>query len=369
MVDIGGDFAREATSCNSATPGRLDHEIPSGFFCGYAVTRDANNNVSTAAVLPCAAIGTASAKLPTTPQPVAFAVSADTADFSWRLPIEPVAVTLVSLEHASGDGSSDRELISIPSPGSGSGEVIDHSVSVPPLTAASDEFCVRFQALAPHTASNEAPRSGWSAPRCVTRRASGSDIPTYLPWPIVDSAVEGAPLQAGIQPLLGGSSATGLMYVELAEIQDEKLVVTPCAQVPGTVAPGALFFYSLICNRPGMLGAQAAVNAAVPLLMYRQGRDASGNAGDWIQVSPLIEFAHFDSVAADAEGRDRLLNDPYVFLKTSTDAGGVRHRFVFLDRYPYRNGDYRYQAVYFDDDQRITRWRRSEWISFTTDNP
>ncbi len=40
------------------------------------------------------------------------------------------------------------------------------------------------------------------------------------------------------------------------------------------------------------------MRAQAPFLAYRQSRDASGVAGDWVQVSPLIEFAHFDTVSA-----------------------------------------------------------------------
>ncbi len=43
-------------------------------------------------------------------------------------------------------------------------------------------------------------------------------------------------------------------------------------------------------------------------------------------------------------------------------------RFVYKDNYTYLpDWDYRYQFVYFDNEHRITRWRRSDWMRRTKD--
>lgn len=372
--NIDGDSTRVGSSCNTATPGQLDYEVPGGFFCGFAVAKDGNNNVSPAASVPCTFIVSDTAKLPATPQPVSFALNGDRADLSWRLPVEPLAVTLVSLEHAVGDGTRSRELISVPSAGSGSGEVVRYTANIVPLAGDADEYCVRFKSVGPNTANAPARSSGWSAPLCETRRAQNSILPLYLPWPIVDSAVEGTPLDAEIIGTYLGGVFFGLLHVDLAPIRDLEIKAynTNCG-LGGTVEGPEntdLFSTEIWCNAYGKLNAQSVIDNVTPFLVYRQGRGPDGTVGDWIQVSPLIEYAHWDSIpVVPTTDFNAELNDPFIKLVANPSAQ-TGWRFVFRDNYTYLNGwDYRYQFVYFDDQHRITRWRRSDWINFAVGTP
>lgn len=367
--NIDGDSTRVDTSCGTGNLGLIEYEAPGGYFCGYAVARDPNNNVSPAATVPCTSILADGGKLPTTPQPISLALVGDRADLSWRLPVEPVAVTLVGLEHITGDGPRTRELFSVPSAGSGSGDVVQYTASIAPLAGESDEYCVRFKSVGPDTANQSANSSGWSAPLCETRRAQSSVLPQYLPWPIVDSAVEGTPLSAEFFgfAFIGGNF--GILIVDVAPVPDIdiKAYNNSCG-LSGTAngPPNTdLFATEIWCNRAGELNARSVIDGVAPFLVYRQGRSPGGQAGDWIQVSPLIEYAHWDSIpVVPGTDFDAELNDPYIKLVANPTATSG-WRFVFRDLYTYLPGwDYRYQFVYFDDDHRITRWRRSDWITY-----
>lgn len=367
--NIDGDSTRVETSCDTATPGQIDYNVPGGFFCGYAVARDGNNNVSPAASAPCTFILSDTAKRPATPQPVSFAVGAVTADLSWRLPIEAISVTLVSLEHAAGDGTRSRELLSVPSPGNGSGDVIEYAVDIPPLTGNSDEYCVRFKSIGPSSDNKSPNSSGWSTPLCETRRTAGNVLPQYLPWPIVDSAVEGTPLDIEIiEGTIQGRPIGGFLHVDLAPIRDLdiKAYSADCG-LGGTVEgpPETDYFSTEIwCNRAGRLNAKSVIDSVTPFLVYRQSRNPGGETSDWIQVSPLIEYAHWDSIPVVNQDFDSELNDPYIKLIADPVQQTGWH-FSFKDHYTYLpDREYRYQLVYFDSDHRITRWRRSDWKAF-----
>jgi hypothetical protein len=359
IENIGGDHARVASTCGTQTPGNLVYVVESGYFCGYAVARDSNNNVSPAAVAPCTLISPNTAKTPTTPQPVSIAANAGSADLSWRAPVEPIAVTMISIDHRRGDGSSEREFVSVPAAAAGSGIVNDFTVDIAPLSGESDEICVRYQSVGQTAINGSTNNSGWSAPQCDTRRVGNPVLPKYLAWPIVTAAAEGAALDVGLQGIISDPANGVFLYVDLAPIPDEKLLTEHCLQILGAA------FRSAVCNQTGAQTVRSLVRAQTPFLAYRQSRDAAGVPGDWVQVSPLIEYAHFDTVAADPGGppdRTRQLNDPFVKIR-ATPSEAAKYRLAFVDRYPYRGGDFRYQFVYFDQTHRITHWRQSDWIT------
>jgi len=355
LENIGGEYARVETSCGGGSPEEITYQVSGGYFCGFAVARDGNNNVSPAAVAPCALVRQGSGKRPTTPQPVSINVDDTVAALSWRVPVEPIASTLISLEHRRADGSNSRTLRSYAHSGTGSGSVLEFDLPVAALDGEADEFCVSYQALAPRTRDTlvtEGTASGWSAPQCVTRRTNTSAQPDYLPWPVVDAPVQLAPLDVVV--------LDERLLVKLGRVEDEKVLTSDCIEVPEAGYDGAL------CNREGELKIKAVLDQVTPFLLYRQKRDASGVTGDWIEVSPLIEFAHFDNVTPE-EGRDRRLADPFVRLQRAPNE--TEPELLYFDRYPYQGLEYRYQMVLFDADHRITGWRRSAWISPSAGTP
>ena len=84
-----------------------------------------------------------------------------------------------------------------------------------------------------------------------------------------------------------------------------------------------------------------------------------------MQVSPLIEFAHWDGPNDDPKGIVREMRDPYIKLKTTTLADTTPEGFVYVDRYPYAtNTDYRYRLVYFSNDHRPIQYRETDWTPY-----
>jgi hypothetical protein len=131
-------------------------------------------------------------------------------------------------------------------------------------------------------------------------------------------------------------------------------------------------FDDLECTAAGMATVKEALAPELNFILYRQSRIVGGNAGNWIQVSPLIEYAHFDRI----EPRPQLdkfasyiewrLNDP--FVKFVVEDSPI---LTFLDHYPFalyadiaetQPYEFRYQAVYFDTEHRPVRWRQSQWF-------
>jgi hypothetical protein len=93
-------------------------------------------------------------------------------------------------------------------------------------------------------------------------------------------------------------------------------------------------------------------------------------------VSPLIDYVHFYRRVEQIKYRDFTiwtLND--TFIRTIHSNGGLgnigRLSVLFLDNYPYAVAadllgtqlyEWRYQAVYFDQQHRPYKWRASDWF-------
>jgi len=362
--NIDGASVKVATSCGDETNlGLIQHRIDSGFFCGYAVAQDENNNISLSVQTPCTAIIAEQPKPPATPQPVEFTVGANVAEFGWRLPVEPVAVTLARLEHRPGDGTRKRTIHSIPSPGIGGGEVVRHAVDVPELLGERDEWCISLLAVGPNAVATDAKTSDWSAPRCVYRRSDDEDVPKYLPWPAVVDAAQGDPLRAGVQRF----GPIGLLYVDVLPIGsvDRDTLQLRCLFNPQK----SIFFMDAKCAEEGKLLSDALLESALHFVVYRQSRREWEAESDWVQVSPLLEFAHWDDYEPeDGEPKfiGRYLRDPYIKMRRDSLSEPSPQVFAFVDRYPYGMGrSYRYQIVYFSEDHRIVRTRQSDWVELS----
>ena len=364
--NIDGEFTKVKTSCNYPEDiDAIEYVVESGFFCGYAVQQDSNNNISAAQVTPCVEVLPDAPKAPATPQPVDFDLDATRVEFSWRLPIEPVAVTLVRLDHRLGDGSLEREIISVPSPGSGSGDVVRHGLDVPALIGARDEWCISFRAIGPNPVDGQSLESDWSPERCEERRDDGTALPSYLPWPDVAAAPQGPGLRLGVLP------PDNVIYVDVAFIPqaDVQTLLRNCFFPVPPDLDNLPAFPRILCKNPGKVIADAIMSQALDFIVYRQSRRADGTTGDWIQVSPLIEFAHWDGPVYDSKrGFTRELNDPYLQFRPFTPGDNDLQTVAFVDRYPYiLDTEYRYQFIYFSNDHRIESWRATDWITFTVE--
>ncbi len=225
-----------------------------------------------------------------------------------------------------------------------------------------DEWCVSFRAVGPNAADGDSLSSPWSSPRCEERRSDGQTVPEYLPWPAVSAASEGRQLRAGLQQF----ETTGFLYVDIARIS----LVGANALLRNCLAPDPFksdWFLDTRCSLEGKLAADAILDPRVRFIAYRQSRQADGTLSDWIQVSPLIEFAHWDRVtpgSGEPKWVGYYLRDPYIKLRLSNPGSPQSKIFTFVDQYPYviDNTSYRYQLVYFNNEHKIVSWRQSGWV-------
>lgn len=365
---VDGEQSRVATSCGSDVIGQIDYTADRGLFCGYAVTHDGNNNVSVPADVPCTLIRPDEGqKAPSTPQVVSVGLTGDSAELAWRLPVEPVAATLIELRHTNADGDQKVDLVSVPVADIGAGEVQEHIETIASLVGEEDEWCVRLRSVSPSSVESESLSSDWSSPRCVTRSDEPRSAPEYLPWPSQPGLPQGPDVQAQLGTELPErnvySEGYGNVLLSIASVEG---LLQDCFFI--RYLPGGTFEYRVFpeveCNRSGKARAQAAVRSELDFVVYRQGRAPDGTLGEWIQVSPLIDYTHWDDVPLnEKQGTNTKFNDPYIKAYEDFNQQDLWH-FVFVDRYPYITGhDYRYQLVYFSDDHRLNRWRQSDWVT------
>jgi hypothetical protein len=382
--EIAGQHTRVSTSCGSDTPDVLDNEVEAGF-CGYAVATDRSGNHSAAQQIPCSQAPAVTP--PSPPQIVSLAANTDTADFSWRLPLEPSAVTLIELSsdvESSTQTTSDFQLISVPHAGFNPSLRFDRSTDIHGLLGGRDQWCIRMKSLAPAVAgSQQALSSEWSNKLCTTRRANGLNETAYLPWP----KIKPRSLQTGWPEVLNAAEFVddeqGLDYEKMP-------LVMPLSANPITVSDVRYRTCSFV-SRPenyietakelifasvASCGSMSAVNEisrslqdkiGLPLIVYRQARTPQGAEGRWIQVSPLINEVYWQQTLTK-NGSEQfyrwVFRDPHFSFMRKEYSEPENWYFSFVDRYPTIAGyAYRYQFVNFTETHAIEKINQTEWIS------
>lgn len=375
---IDGTASRVGSTCD---PGGLVWRPGSGQFCGYAVATDENNNVSRTVQIPCT-ISPSSVKAPSPPQILEFTVDDQQARFTFRLPAEQVAVALARLDHEPGDGGSNRSIETISVIDNEPGVSISYALPVEALQAPRDRFCLSMLSLGRDPGNGKSLSSDWSVQRCFTRSPDGEDLPDYMPWPRVQGAsFDPRPLQAGL--VSGYRALPPFLAIKLLE---EDGLMENCQSLqpgqsnpstPSTIPENQMRDFDLFaCLDPGISKLRSVLIPQLNFLVYRQSRINGGAPSDWIQVSPLIDYAHFDRRVEQISDRDIAvwtLNDPFIrtMLFNPVGIGGGRLSVLFLDNYPYvvaadllgtQLYEWRYQVVYFDQQHRPVKWRASDWF-------
>lgn len=404
--EIDGEYARVGTSCGTEDPGRVSLSVPAGYFCGYAVSQDANNNVSVPEATPCVLV-TGTLNAPGMPQLLDFDVTSNAAQLRWRLPIEPLAAVMVRLEHEPAEGEPRSEVFSVPVAGFGAGDPVSHVRTVAGLAGEVDRWCVSLRSLGTHGEEQQGRVSQWTPRRCVSRAELAETPPVYLPWPSVDGPLGRARLQAGatLLPLLYANSIDVVTFSAqvpqseavqaiggddaLEVLGSQPLYAIEVGRLDGLESNGDCSYDTaavtgypplpvMTCIGSGRRQVEATLASAAGFIVYRQARRADGTVDDWQQVSPLIEFAHWDRDVVEINDRPLeifRLNDPFLKI-VPVNRQADAWRILYFDRYPQMNGlaaifsgerrDYRYQLVYFDDLQRPVSWRPSDWIELST---
>jgi hypothetical protein len=194
----------------------------------------------------------------------------------------------------------------------------------------------------------------------------------------VQGAVQGEPLDAGL--ITDYRSVAPFLAFKLTSSRDlfTATIVNPndCVVVPlAEPEPDRRDFDGYACLNGGVAKFRAELAEYMNFMVYRQSRINSGPASDWVQVSPLIDYVHFDRefIPGSVRGDDRgatvwTLNDPYI----KTVLQGPELAAWFVDQYPFlvaadatgtQPFEWRYQVVYFDSEHRPVRWRGSDWFA------
>jgi len=379
--NLDGSVTRIGSTCD---PGGLKYTPRPGLFCGYAVVSDENNNISTTVQFPCT-LTPSQPKAPSPPQVLTLNVDNDFARFTFRLPAEQVAMAMARLEYEPGVGNNARVIEAIPVIDNEPGEAISFSVPVGPVLGNKDRYCLSLMSIGSDDGTGSSLSSDWSSEKCFTRTALGEDIPKYLPWPAVQGASQGEPLAATL--ISDYRSIQPFLSIWLHESPD---LVTPNPVLNPTdcwvLQPGQLNtndppaadesllrdFDSYQCLSGGVARFRSALASEMRFILYRQSRVNGGKASDWVQVSPLIDYVHFDREIFDI-GLDSgpitvwTLNDP--FFRVVMDVANLA--ILYVDQYPFlidadvaktQPYEWRYQTVYFDEDHRPVKWRATDWF-------
>ncbi len=371
--NIEGTATRIGSTCDI---GGLSYIPRPGLFCGYAVATDENNNISTTVQFPCT-ITPSQPKAPSPPQILTLDVDNALARFTIRLPAEQVAMTLARLDHDGGSGDSTRVIESIPVIDNEAGESISGTISVEALQVTKDTFCLSVLAVGQDDGTGNASHSDWSSARCFTRTATGEDVPKYLPWPAVQGATEGDPLEAAL--VTNYHNYNPFLAFKLGEstdlVQDGTQLTDCFVQPPVPEPPIRQDNYPYHCFDDGHVRFQSFMESELRFILYRQRRVMGGVASNWVQVSPLIDYVHFDRQLLDLNLDSGLvtlwtLNDPYVKAALDVEDPTILDVW-FVDQYPFQSSvdsanvqlyEWRYQAVYFDAEHRPVKWRVSDWF-------
>ncbi len=367
--NLDGSVTRIGSTCD---PGGLKYTPRAGLFCGYAVVSDENNNISTTVQFPCT-LTPSQPKAPSPPQVLTLNVDNDFARFTFRLPAEQVAMAMARLAYKPGIGADTRTIEAIPVIDNEPGVAISFSVPVGPVLGNKDRFCLSMMSIGSDDGTGSSLSSNWSSEKCFTRTALGEDIPTYLPWPAVQGAEQGPNLDAAL--VKDYRSVQPFLAFELASsrdlVSDVAETISDC-WIPDSVIPeqDRQDFDDYSCFSGGAAKFRSTLAPDLGFLVYRQSRVNGGKASDWVQVSPLIDYVHFDRQVVQIGDRDVTvwtLNDPYVKTILNGPSLGV----FFIGQYPFLIAadpagaefyEWRYQTVYFDADHRPVKWRVTDWF-------
>ena len=373
---IAGQYTRVGSSCGTDQLSSLVYEAQPGE-CIFGQSQDTSGNQSPLTEVVCTTA--ASSSPPGPPQVISFNAGTDSSDFSWRLPLEPTAITLVEITSDVSENEqseSDFQLLSIPNAGFIPGKIFEDTASIHQLIGARDQWCIRMKALAPVAQDAlEALSSDWSNRICSTRRTRTDLSTEYMPWPLVEnvSVEHGFNVRATKDFI---DTAQGMAYEKtsiiipfasptIIALGNDEGGVLDCIindrsanfdETDSTDSGLLLLGRNVTC--PSLFSKerlQVKPLIDLPFIVYRQARTVGGEVGKWVQVSPLINTIFWEFFL-DKDNVTKIwrLNDPYFKFFRPTYSPSSLWVLSFIDRYPHIAGyEYRYQLVSFTEDHAI----------------
>lgn len=366
---IAGTSIKVSTSCGEASA-QDEYVVESGEFCGYAVSHDQNNNISTSQQIACRQVIDSSQ--PTrllAPRVVQLLVTDTEARVRVDIPRQRSALLEVELQQAAPvKGEPERKTIAVPNP-----ELSSQSLNfdLPALVGANDQWCVKARVLGPSSGVESPYQSDWSKASCTNRSSSENAAPKWLPWPGTNTADQGEDLSVRLNRdwgfLPASSVLSGGVHIPLL-----RGIETDCSITPSTVTffgdvgqdevtDGAMLA-NVICIADQRNRLNSSYISQLNFMVFRQSR-FQGVESDWVQVSPLIDYVHWADNGVSKDGLSYRLKDPYIWVSQPDVSEPEIIDLNFVDRVSLAAGrEYRYQVVYFDYDHALDYWRGTPWI-------
>lgn len=368
---VAGSSIKISTSCGEADSSDV-HVVESGEFCGYAVSHDVNNNISSAERIDCRQVVPANDDRPViAPKISAVQLSQNFASIDVSLPTQNQTILEIELYQAlpvRGETIVSREGVA-----SNTDNKAKVNIDIPALTGATDQWCTRARIYGVGDIDGSPRLSQWSAERCETRSSSAATVPKWLSWPGLKRANQkddltvksntdfgflpsGSPIQSGVHiPLL---SMTNVCRADPNSI-------TLFGEITQSPPDQGSALVNLDCNPAGKMVTSGAYSEKLNFIVFRQSRE-DGVISNFKQVSPLIDYIHWQQTVDAKNGTRYVLRDPYIWPSVADISNTDQLTLSYVDRAPLVSGrEYRYQLVYFDQDHSLAAWRQTQWISVT----
>ena len=374
--DIFGKSYRIAQFCPpfNDTPELSLDGLAGGSVCLSVTFSNENNEHSVAYQVPCFTLEQSEA--PDSPQISQLGFNAAELSLNFRPPEQPVAGTLFEWYHKG--SNSGRSSLFKPHPGNSQADgSLDIFLPISVAPGAQDdwqqEWCVRGRSVGiePLPGESGGNLSRWSPEVCAIRLPPAAGLPRYLPWPQIATpqkvdmletlylGYDGVPVIEMSAPLELGELNCATDNIPACQLGEEEACLSSVQN------PQVLFCRERMC---GELRSQ--MKGGLGFVVYRQ--TASDDAGvpsavpgDFVQVSPLIDYMHCNEI----EVSDRYymtLADPYLSLIDFSTQALNDIRVYYTDKVPHvRLGWYRYQLVYFDRQGEILNYRETQWMQAT----
>ncbi len=240
-----------------------------------------------------------------------------------------------------------------------------------------EEWCVRARSVAKtSSATNSDGLSDWSSWLCQPRLPEAGELPSYIPWPHINTAANLGELQAlylntDQEPviLLANEDLSFRFAANLCSVQninkcgvDGKDLCLPAISVETTQTADC----ATLCS-----SVKSSIIGGSNFVVYRQRASNVNQVNSYkafIQVSPLINHVSCNATYKGSKGGGTTVSelaDPYIALADfSGDPAWDGTRPVYRDHHPLISGNsYRYQLVYFDENHEITGYRWTDWIT------
>jgi hypothetical protein len=371
--EVAGVSVRVSSSCGDDSQSDT-YVVEKGEFCGYAVSHDVNNNISVATRFDCRQVIDASEPNNLlAPRINVLELGEDFASATIALPTQQQSILELELVRKL-PTQSELSVVRQGIASSAANEVIVN-LDLPPLTDASDQWCVRSRIHGGNENVGTPNLSSWSKQRCETRASSLATVPKWLSWPGLKRANQAealvvtrnrdfgflpfnSPISQGLHiPIMTAESSCRLSPNSVTLFGD--VTQTPIGQ-------GAALI-NLDCGPTDRTSLIGLYSPLFNFIVFRQHR-VEGKISDFKQVSPLIDYAHWLQTV-DAKNSQRfVLKDPYIWASSSDMNTQAEISLNYVDRSPLLLGrEYRYQLVYFNAKHELISWRETPWIELSID--